>query len=268
MGAILASLVGAGKSLEEIETFLLTNDFNKLIYPERSGSSLLGNERIVALLAEHLGDADLRDLSPRIAVMGTDLATKQRVILQEGHAVTAVLASMSLPGFFPPVRWGDSLLVDGGVLDNVPTQAAYQLGAERLIAVDVSGGPPLDEATLGNLEVFNGRLYRALYWLLSLSKRGYAFEIWMRSADVTMKQLTDQLLETFPPHVLIRPEMPEISLFSTDRIQEAIAAGERAAQLAAPQIETLLKVWHVARRPPPHANTILSLPADGSSSAA
>ena len=100
MGAIIASLVGVGKTLAEIETFLLTNDFNELIYPERSGNSLLGNERIIALLTEHLGDADLRDLSPRIAVMGTDLATKQRVILQEGSAVTAVLASMSLPGSF------------------------------------------------------------------------------------------------------------------------------------------------------------------------
>ena len=149
------------------------------------------------------------------------------------------------------------------MLDNVPTQAAYQLGAERLIAVDVSGGPPMDEETLGNLEVFNGRLYRALYWLLSFSKRGYAFEVWMRSADVTMQELTAQHLEAFPPHVLIRPDMPKITLFSTDRIQEAITAGERAARNAAPEIEKLLRAWHLPRHPAPQQLPILTLSADG-----
>ena len=75
--------------------------------------------------------------------MATDLAKGDRVVLQRGDLPRAVRASMSLPVLFPPVEIDGRLLVDGGLVDNVPSGVVRAMGADVVIAVDV-GVPPKD----------------------------------------------------------------------------------------------------------------------------
>jgi NTE family protein len=122
IGAFVAALVGAKFSLPDVERIFKQSNLTDVIHPARHGQSLLDNHGYEDMLTVHFGDADLRDLSPRIGISTTDMRGKKRVLLQEGSVVKAILASTAVPGLFAPIEWGDFLLVDGGILDNVPTK--------------------------------------------------------------------------------------------------------------------------------------------------
>ena len=73
--------------------------------------------------------------------VAADILSGDKVVLGEGNMATAMRASMSIPGAFDPVVVGDHLLVDGGIVDNVPVDVARAMGADIIIAVDVGSAP-------------------------------------------------------------------------------------------------------------------------------
>jgi len=99
-------------------------------------------------------DSNVKDLPISYAAIATDLISGKEVILDEGKVYRAAAASSAIPGFIPPVKWEDHLLVDGGVVDTVPILPAIQLGAESILAVDVSDSPSR-EPTSNPLDIFN-----------------------------------------------------------------------------------------------------------------
>lgn len=259
VGAAVAVMIGAGWAVEKLEHFFTQTDFAKMLYLDRAGHALMGNEQLRAELERQFGRADLRDLSPKVAVMSADIRDGQRILIDQGPVVESVLSSMAVPGLFPPVAWGDYLLVDGGITDNVPTQAAYQLGARRVVAVDLGAnsetGFDIEEG-----EGFSRVVQRALYWLLGLGSRQTAFDTFLQSQLLSSKMLVNYHLALFPPDVLIRPDMPGIGLFSMERIAVAIQAGERAARRVRPQLEALVRNPLTTRRSRQPLSFVVALP--------
>lgn len=82
------------------------------------------------------------DMNPVLAVVATDIAGGEAVVLEHGSVAEAIRASAALPGFFPPVERDGRVLIDGGVLANLPVWAARDRGAEVVVAVDIL--PPPD----------------------------------------------------------------------------------------------------------------------------
>ena len=87
------------------------------------------------LLARELPYARLEEAPWPVVVVATEVTTGQEVVLAEGDAVDAVLASASLPGVFPPVQLDGHLLIDGGVVNHTPISVAVDLGADRVIVL-------------------------------------------------------------------------------------------------------------------------------------
>jgi NTE family protein len=87
------------------------------------------------------GDALLEESPIPLAIQAADLLTGEAVVLRRGPVFKAVLASMAIPGLFPPVAWEGRLLVDGDVVEKVPVRAARAL-FPKVVAVDVSNPPP------------------------------------------------------------------------------------------------------------------------------
>ncbi len=81
--------------------------------------------------------------------VATDIEQVKPVVVDSGHLATAMQASMTVPGALKPVRWHDKLLVDGGVVNNMPVDVAHSLGADVIIAVDLRDGL-LSEEELNN----------------------------------------------------------------------------------------------------------------------
>ena len=236
MGGIVGAMYAAGKSIDEIEAEALKrgdiSHIFKLIDLRFLGSGLLGGRRIKKLLVQMLGaETTFADLQTPFAVVSVDYNSGREVVLKEGLLADAVRATMSVPGVFEPVELNDCNLLDGGVLNNVPVDVARDLGADKIIAVDVLPNfrlnVPGQEPIVPPLKAKRTpKAYRQL-WHVEL---------------VMIAALTDFRLKEARPDVIIRPDLPVDMdlLMSFDRPQEAIECGERAAEAALPQIRTLL----------------------------
>jgi NTE family protein len=110
----------------------------------RRRDHLVPDRPLKQLISRHLGIERLEQAAVPVHVVTFDLHSGREVLLSEGPAVEAVAATAAVPGVFPPVGWGDRLLVDGGVVNNTPISHAVELGAERIYVLPT--GDPTDRA--------------------------------------------------------------------------------------------------------------------------
>nr|MBN1229243.1 patatin-like phospholipase family protein [Anaerolineae bacterium] len=240
IGGIVATMVGMGWLPQHMTELLAAVDFDELIKIDRTGRGLLSVGPLKEILAAHFADIDLRDLSPKIAVVAADIVSGDRILIERGPVVDALLATTALPGIFPSVTWSHRKLVDGGVVSNVPTQAAYQLGAKYLVAVDL--GNDLDvKLVMNDIASFNKQLQRALYWLLNLSRREEVFNTLLYSTMLSQQMLTAYEMNVYPPDVLIRAGTQQVGLLDLKHAIDLVSVGECAARQHLHDLQILLK---------------------------
>lgn len=183
MGSIVGGLYSIGYTGDEIAELSKTTKWNKLFSGKVSVNSVSNEEQsefdrysvsfeiidkkpkpVLAIL----NDQNLREFFRILTypvynvtdfdkfpipfrAMATDIVNGKQVILSKGSLTTAMRASMSIPGVFKPVEYENTLLIDGGVLNNFPVDIAKKLGADFIIGSEVSGGLQTKEE-LSNLE--------------------------------------------------------------------------------------------------------------------
>lgn len=138
VGAIAAALYAFGTSIEDIEEIALEMSWLSISSFRPSRLGLLANHRLGALLEETIGRPRLEEAPIPLAVVATDIGRGERVVLDRGPVVSAVLASACVPGIFQPVERDGRLLVDGGLVDNLPGSVARELGARTVIGADLN----------------------------------------------------------------------------------------------------------------------------------
>lgn len=141
------------------------------------------------------------------AAVATDAQTGESVTLERGDLVTALRASMAIPGYFSPVDMNGHLLVDGGVANNMPVSVARAMGADVVIAIDIT-------SPLATREQLRNVLNVATQMMTILARRG---------ADHERSNLRGN-------DVLVRPELGSIGTLDFSRLRQALAAGEKAAR--------------------------------------
>jgi predicted acylesterase/phospholipase RssA/CRP-like cAMP-binding protein len=150
-GASMGSIFAAASALYSDPDDMMSAcapQFDKLLDYTIPVVSLLKAKRISANLNTIFGGLDAEDLWRPFYCVSTNLTKSRQEVHRHGNLVTAIRASIAIPGVLPPVPWGDSLLVDGGVLDNVPVSAmAADPSIGTIIAVDVApaAGPQAAE---------------------------------------------------------------------------------------------------------------------------
>ncbi|HAM88952.1 TPA: hypothetical protein DDY55_00475 [Candidatus Falkowbacteria bacterium] len=140
MGALVGSCYATGMSIEKIEETVLNlrkRDFIKWLNISRPTSSLIKGEKVFEFIHSLIGDKEFTDTILPFSVMATDLENGREVILKNGPMATAVQASISVPGIFPPVSKDGKFLIDGGVVNPTPIDTAEKMGAEIIIGVDL-----------------------------------------------------------------------------------------------------------------------------------
>ena len=146
--------------------------------------------------------------------IATDIISGEKVVFHDGDLAMAIRASMSVPGAFAPIRYRGKLMVDGGIVDNVPIDIARELGATRMIVVSV-GEPLLPEEKLNS-----------------------PFSIANQMLGTLMKRETDLQLASLDQDadVLLVPVMGDVGSADFHRSPEAVAAGVAAAEAALPAL--------------------------------
>jgi NTE family protein len=141
MGAIVGAAFAAGYSVEDAyERFqrgLVEKNPSKDYVPP--AYSLVRGARVRRLLQDTFGELRIEQLALRFFCLSCDIAGREPVLHRAGPVVGAVYSSMALPGIFPPMAMNGRLLVDGGVLDNLPVETMARTGEGPVIAVDVTG---------------------------------------------------------------------------------------------------------------------------------
>jgi NTE family protein len=140
MGALVSSLYAFGLSgagIEAVAEDLRWPDVTRLS-PSKLG--LLSMKKMEATLRAHLGHARLEEAPIPLTLLASDIATGEQVVMTQGDAATAAVASACVPGVFQPVEREGRLLVDGGIIENLPLSPLLHRGLDRVVGVDVHIG--------------------------------------------------------------------------------------------------------------------------------
>ena len=232
MGGIIAATHACGMSAEAIHAKAAELEIKEMLQLRPSGPSLFGLERIQAWLTGLFGDRRIEELDIPLALTAVDLHQCREVVIRQGKVVDGVMATIALPGIFPPQLIGEHRLVDGATLDPVPVRPARELHPGPVVAIVLSPEQARWHETrspsaLGDLPVvsFVARL-RPLR----------ALEIFQQSLEITLRMHTELHLQVDRPEVVIRPDVWEVGLFDSPSLERISAAGERAALQAMPGI--------------------------------
>ncbi|WP_310463637.1 patatin-like phospholipase family protein [Sphaerotilus sp.] len=147
-GSVVAALYAAGNSGAQLATLADGMDESAITdwaFPLRGA---IRGEALAAYIRKNTGGKNIEQLKMPLGIVATDLADGQPILFQRGDTGMAVRASSSVPAVFQPVKIGEREYVDGGLVAPVPVRYAKQMGAEFVIAVDISSPP--DGAATGD----------------------------------------------------------------------------------------------------------------------
>jgi len=227
MGGILAACYAAGMSAGELEEVALhmasLRRLIALVDVRPPNRGLLAGHKVRAFFARYLPpDLTFADLRIPLALETVDLRTGEEVALREGSVLEAALATSAFPGVLPPVRWNGRLLVDGGLLDNMPVDLARAMGADLVIAVNVTPQPDdPSESREGAAQPMPSFLETA----------------WNAVSIMCAARLSTKM-QMVAPDVLVHPALShDMGVFSSfTRAAEIIARGQQAAEEALPHL--------------------------------
>lgn len=230
-GGVIAALHAHGLSAAEIEAEMVrlghVRRFVSMFDIAPGPYGPIQGKQVHDYFQELFGtECTFADLQKPVAVTAVDLVTGELVVLNEGLVADAMRATASLPGLFTPTKLNGQLLVDGGVLNNVPTDVVRAMGADIVIAVDVGLWHTYKNHTYPWSDTpFGGR-----------SVVPIALRQFWRALTIMMAQQVAHNLQDHPPDVLIQPEISaDFVLFSgMHRVPELVAAGEAAMEEALP----------------------------------
>jgi NTE family protein len=266
IGAVVGGAYVAGHldTLEDWARSLRPRNILGYLDVRLNGSGLIGGGRLAAQLEATLGPTLLQDLPQKFASVATEVRTGHEIWLTHGRIVDAVRASYALPGIFSPVLVGDRWLVDGALVNPVPVSAARALGAEIVIAANVSsdvfghgttifshGSAIEDEAEPIADEPEQKRGFSRFFSPEKIVKqeifgspgRPGISKVMVDAFNIMQDRITRARLAGDPPDLLISPRVGRIGWFDFHRADEMIMHGARAAERAIEQIrETIDEV--------------------------
>jgi NTE family protein len=226
LGAILGALYAHGYSAAEIDAIASSLKWRDIVDLSLQGGLIKG-EKLGQFLATHLPKR-FEDLERPLAVTTTDVESGEEVILFEGDLIAAVRASSSFPGAFQPVELRGRTLADGGIVNNMPVEAAALLGATYTIASDAT--PP--RRSMFNDSDEGGNWWERMVATVRLERRSPMVQMLLRSTDIMQSILTDIQYTMHPADVLVKLDMPEIRVESFREYERIVALGEAAARRA------------------------------------
>ena len=212
-GAVVGSLYAAGFDAFAIQK--IGQQLDEKIFADwtLSGRGLLKGEALQEFINQQVGRRALEKLGKPFAAVATDLNNGERVVFRTGDTGLAVRASAAVPGIFQPAQFRGRSYVDGGLTSPVPVQAAREMGAEIVIAVDISARPegqPVDSLT-------------AIIWQTTTIMGGMIGANELKGADI-----------------VIRPRLPYVKSWDFAARNDAVIEGERAALAALPALRQKL----------------------------
>lgn len=213
VGSVVGALYASGMNAYEIQRLSFTveqKDIVDLTLPE---NGFIKGEKLEEFVNRMLKNTPMEKLKIPFYAVATEIQSGQEVVFGKGNSGQAVRASCSIPGVFKPVKIGDKVYVDGGVVSPVAVEAAKRLGADVVIAVDISASserhPP-----------------------------GNTIETILQSINIMYSKLAS--IQLAQAEIVIRPKVGFIGSTDFSKRHEAILEGEKATLEVMPKIQEIL----------------------------
>lgn len=220
-GSVVGALYASGMDAYAMQEKAFALDESKIRDVSLFSGGVVKGQKLQDYVNELVGGRSIEKMKKPFAAVATKLENGERTVFVRGNTGQAVRASSSIPGVFEAVAIGKAHYVDGGVVSPVPVDAARELGAEFVIAVDISSkAAGIDSPTslLGNVN---------------------------QSIKIMGQKLG--ALELARADIVIRPKVNDIGAADFEQKNRAILEGERAAQAALPQIRAKIAALQAAR---------------------
>ena len=251
IGALVGGIYASGQldALERWVSSLAWSQVVRLMDITWKGGLIRG-QRLFNLFGSTFENRELDQLAIRFGCVATELASGREIWLQHGKLLDLVRASIAMPGLFTPVVRDGAVLVDGGLVNPVPVSMCRALGAEIVIAVDLSWGK------LGPYRNMGRELPTATErsWFERLRRKRDGdeqkpaeppipsiFEVFNTALDIVEQRVARSRLAGEPADVLITPLLPDFGTMEYHRGSEAIAEGRVAVERMLPLIEQVMR---------------------------
>jgi NTE family protein len=238
-GGLVAILYASGLTPNEVEEFFTSTDQGSLYARDSNdGPSLLGLSGVRKLLDTVLGEKTFNDLKIPCAVTAVDTKTGNEIVISEGFLRDGVLATIALPGIFPPHRLNGWELMDGGVLNPVPVSVARILSPDLPIVAVVLNDPLDIPVRTYSIPVpsmlpkqISDRIHRLQY--------AQAFDIFMRAVDLSSRAVAHYRLEADAPDIIVRPNVHHLNLLDKVVVKDVALLGEIAVEAILPELKKI-----------------------------
>jgi NTE family protein len=213
VGSVVGSLYAYGYDsfqLQQLSFKIEKKDIVDLVLPD---NGFIKGDNLEAFINKTLNNTPMEKLKIPFYAVAADIQSGQEVVFGRGNTGQAVRASCSIPGIFRPVTIGDRMYVDGGIVSSVAVDAARRLGADIVIAVDISGGGERTQPTSTMETILQS--YSIMYARLAAIQVGKA-------------------------DVVIRPKVGFISSGDFSKRHEAVMEGEKAAMESLPYLMPII----------------------------
>jgi len=242
MGALVGGIYASGH-LDAYESWLCSlskMEMFNLVDFTLSAKGIIKADKVLKEIQKYIPDQKIEDLPIKFAAVATDIKQGKEVVLTKGSLFEAIRASISIPFVITPVLKNETLFVDGGVLNPVPTNRVFRHKGDILIAVNVNAHIPnsastsgqewnhLEELTSGKLRGFQKKLAK----LIPINKKesiGY-FHLIGDTSSLMLSQISKLTLELNPPDLLIEISRQSCGTFDFYKATEIIELGKKVTK--------------------------------------
>ncbi len=242
MGALVGAVYALGK-MEEYKNWIYTIDkldTFKFIDFSFSSQGLVKGDKILKKMKEFIPDRNIEDLKINYTATATDIANKKEVIFTKGSVYDAVRASIAIPTVFTPVIIGNSILVDGGVINPIPINHVKRTKGDILIAVHVNTDIPVykpinkDNENDKKQSIYLKKIRKFQNDLIKNNpemkneKLGY-FKLVNETVSLLTYQIAIMTIEKYPPDILVNVSRESCGVFDFYKAEEMVEIGRHAA---------------------------------------
>ena len=241
IGALIGGIYAAGK-LDEFEHWVCAitkMDMVAMLDLSWGKNGLVKGDKIINSLVDLVGDKTIEDLPIPFTAIAADIENEKEIWINKGRLFDAIRASISLPMFFTPVRYKNTYLIDGGVLNPVPIAPTFDDHTDFTVAVNLGGAldqsigtkvviPPAEK----DLSPFRKNIQRYIdQWQTDTSdndeKDWGVYDVANMAFDAMQSTIARQKLAAYPPDVSIEIPRNASGTFEFDRASEMIELGRR-----------------------------------------
>lgn len=228
IGSLYGACVAAGRTPHEIEDGIRTCPDRDVYTFFRQRLKLRANNRLARRFYEALAGFHIEELPVAYAAVASDIQRREPVVITEGPLIDAIEASIAIPLIARPVAHQGRYLLDGGFWDAAPVDAAHELGADVIVAVEIARPYSLPE-----------RLRTGAVRAASMLDR-VPLGRTLAGVPFTIRAVSGELRETRTAQVVLRPQTRGLLRNRPARMVDCLEAGIAAAEEALPAIKALL----------------------------